>query len=74
MTPTAAAALAAAKAADIAYVAATIVAVHNERGTRCVVYNLFAETVTDLEGDGYTVTDNTVDGVVYYTIDWSVPV
>jgi hypothetical protein len=74
MTPTAAAALSAAKAADIAYVEAIIVATHDARGTSCIVYNLFPETVTELETDGYTVTDETIDGVIYYTIDWSTPV
>lgn len=74
MTPTAIAALTAAKAADITYAQDAITAAMNERGTSCVIYNLFSETITALEADDYVVTDVTIDGIIYYTIDWSAAV
>ena len=74
MTPTAVDALIASKAADITYVQELINATKAQRGTSCIAYNLFDETVTDLEGDGYTVTSTTIDDVIYSTIDWSTAV
>jgi hypothetical protein len=71
MTPTAADALTESIADQLVLVIERIQTAIDAGETNTVYPNLFAANVTEIEAAGYVVTDETIDTVIYYTIDWS---